>query len=65
MAWITVNSHGYGSIFENKPVYEQSDLWSNPSLPWVSRYGVHLSVESIKRLVGREISFKESPFFIK
>ena len=49
MAWITVNSHGYGSIFENKPVYEQSDLWSNPSLPWVSRYGVHLSTESIKR----------------
>ena len=64
MAWLAVNSHGYGSIFENKPVYEDSDLWSNPSLPWVSKYGVHLSTESIKRLVGIDLSFEKSPIEI-
>jgi len=64
MVWLAVNSHGYGSIFENKPVYEDSDLWSNPSLPWVSKYGVHLSTESIKRLVGIDLSFEESPIEI-
>ena len=65
MAWLAVNSNGYGSIFDNKPIYEKSDLWSIPSMNFDSKYGIHLSTESIKNLTGKYLTFEESPIFIK
>ena len=61
MAWICVNSFGTELIFETEP---HKDVYS-----WRDDYGSCKCIEipkgSIKKLIGRELSFSDKPVELK
>lgn len=61
MAWLAVNRNGKGFIFGDKPHREISrhfgDYWETT---WTGKY-VELPKGSIKKLIGRELKWEDSP----
>lgn len=62
MAYLASNKHGYCSLFNVKPIYEDSDLWVIPLNSIDAKYGIHLSKANIKKLIGKELTFYEKLF---
>lgn len=65
MAWLAVNGDGSERIFADKP-YRNEDprfglQWNGG---WLSSY-ISLPKGSIKKLIGRELTWSDEPFELK
>lgn len=75
MVWLVVDKNNNEFLFGsddygiNKPIYdeEEEDCWviehydKRAIIEYTYDYGVQLPIGSIKKLIGRDISFEESP----
>ena len=58
MAWIAVDKDGDEYIYTNKPIRVNEAIWDVP----ISKDIILLPHGSIKKLIGRELSFNDEPF---
>ncbi len=65
MAWVAVDFYGTEYISENKPIRDSADYF------WTSQYWffylnkVRLPKGTIKKLIGKELSWKDKPIELK
>lgn len=67
MAWVAVDRCGTETIFEDKPIYRNKSggYWvSYDTLHW-RKYGIILPKGSIKKLIGRDLSWEDNPVELK
>lgn len=57
MAWVATNANGMEFLFEKKP-FRVGDYWIGDSI-------FHLPKGSIKKLIGKELSWKDEPVELK
>ena len=64
MAWLAVDKNGTECICSTKPYQDLGDFkWCIENLP--ESNAVELPQGSIKKLIGRELSFSEEPVELK
>lgn len=59
MAWVAVDKSGLEAIYEGKPYRAHDCIW----IPMLSYVG--LPSGSIKKLIGRELSWEDEPVELK
>lgn len=66
MAWVAVDKDGSEFIYEDKPDRED-DCWSvwNQDFTGETMNHVHLPKDSIKKLIGKELSWSDEPIELK
>lgn len=62
MAWVAVNKYNCEYIYEKKPKRCYCSVWSQTSLLYNV---VELPKGSIKKLIGKELSWKDEPVELK
>lgn len=69
MAWLAVEQNGVEVIFEEKPERDEDvwqylvemSVWNDDPEQDYHEYGIALPKGSIKKLIGRELSWKDEP----
>ena len=61
MAWLSVDKNGGEWIFDDKPVRVHESYFELPRDWYVCSNKVLLNKGTIKRLIGRELSFFDEP----
>lgn len=70
MAWLAVDKKGNERIFRNKPNYDWWE-WLDEEEVYAEcqRFDISTEIElpkgTIKKIIGRDLTFEESPFEIK
>ena len=62
MAWVAVNKYNNEYIYEKKPKRCYYGVWSQASLVYDV---IELPKGSIKKLIGRELSWEDGPVELK
>lgn len=65
MAWLCVDLSGSEKVFTNRP-YRDIDFWNGSY--WTGNFSnkpIRLPQDSIKKLIGRELSWKDNPVELK
>lgn len=67
MAWVTVDKDGSERIFEQKPRRFVQSIWVSTHNDYRNRFYdfVELPKGSIKKLIGRELSWSDEPVELK
>ena len=55
MAWVAVDKDGFEAIYEEEPCREFDCVWA-PEINFI-----HLPPGSIKKLIGRELTWSDEP----
>ena len=62
MAWVAVNKYNHEYIYDIKPKRCYCSVWAQASL---LDNAVELPKDSIKKLIGRKLSWKDEPVELK
>lgn len=65
MAWLSVDSNGTENIFHHRPRTRYYGKWICYDEQNWREYGINLPKGSIKKLIGRDLTFEDVPIEIK
>ena len=63
--WAAVDKDGTEIIFQNKPIKKEgTDVWILSSISWDEQF-VELPKGTIKKIIGRDLTWEDEPVMIK